>query len=428
MAEQQLRYAIFSTDESLRARVKHSMSMTDLEAALVAEVALPFRSVSQQELRMVRDGDPYLLFLDMGDDAEIGLQALRFLSEENPARVFVVFGPELTPAMLLEAMRSGAAEYLTTPVTDPDIAAAIARVTRRVAHTRPAGETKMPGRVFAFFGAKGGTGVTTTATNMAVHLRQATGQRTLLLDLDLDLGNAAFLLGQKPRFSFVDVIRNFHRLDDGLLSSYVEEHATGLHLLSSPPRPELSERITREQMDAVLQFLRRHYDHIVVDLARPFSPLAISAFQHADVNFLVTTPELPALHNIKRFLPTLDRATGTDSRRALRIVLNRVRASDVISSGDVKEVLGMDVYWQLAADDEALVHSINVAKPIVLNGSSRYSRDLKAMAMDILGVSTDAGRGANVKAALQALVRPFRGRDGKADAPAKPAKIEEARA
>jgi pilus assembly protein CpaE len=76
----------------------------------------------------------------------------------------------------------------------------------------------------SFFSAKGGSGSTTVATNLAIHLHQLTGKKVLLVDLDLELGEIALFLGVQPRFNLVDLVRNFHRMDEELLASYIEQH------------------------------------------------------------------------------------------------------------------------------------------------------------------------------------------------------------
>lgn len=407
--EHQLRYAIFCADTGFRERVKTAVAAVAPGADLVVELSRPLATVETEELNSIRERDPRFFVLDVSEDPALGLRALRHLSEENAARVFLLTGPSLEPQQLLEAMRAGASEYLPQPVGDTDLAQAISRVIRRSFQLHIP-ETREPGRVFTVFGAKGGTGTTTAAVNLAVQLRTATDRPVLLVDLDFDRGSAAFLLGLKPRFSFIDVIRNFHRMDEGLLSSYVEAHETGLHLLAAPNRPDLSERVTREHLEAVFHFLRRYYDFVVVDLARPFAPAAAAVFQQAATNLLVTTPELPALHNIKRFLPTLDRTIRQDPRRAVKVVLNAMRADWPITADDVQRALAMDVYWTLWDDREALAHSATVAKPLVLSPRTRYAREVAALADDLIAGASGTTAPSAGRKALQTFMRSLKPR------------------
>ena len=61
--------------------------------------------------------------------------------------------------------------------------------------------------MLVFLGGKGGSGVTTVACNFAVSLAQECSQSTVLIDLDLPLGDAALNLGISPQFSTADALR-----------------------------------------------------------------------------------------------------------------------------------------------------------------------------------------------------------------------------
>jgi pilus assembly protein CpaE len=216
-------------------------------------------------------------------------------------------------------------------------------------------------------------------------LQRLSGKRTLLVDLDLELGEVALLLGAQPRFNFVDMVQNFHRMDSGLLASYIEQHPSGVHLLSAPFHPEKAEVVSGEEIRRILHFLRQHYDYIVVDTSKSFSPATLAAIDQSDLVFLVANLDLPSLRNIQRGLPMLRRvlARGEDQ---LRLLVNRYHDDGDISLDDVKRTLGLKVFWTLSNDYGAVVDSINTGKPIVLNGTSSYSRDIKALAAQIAGL------------------------------------------
>ena len=182
----------------------------------------------------------------------------------------------------------------------------------------------------------------------------------------------------QPRFNFVDLVQNFHRMDADLLASFIERHDSGVHLLSAPYHPEKAEMVTGDQIRRILLFLRQHYDYVVVDTSKSFSPATLATFEQADQVFLVTTADLPSLRNIQRGLPMMRRVLvrGEDQ---LRLVINRFDPKDQISVKDIERSLGLKVFWKLSNDYEAVLGSLNTGKPIVLNGTSSYSKDLKSL-------------------------------------------------
>src|SRR5882672_1943200 len=103
--------------------------------------------------------------------------SMAVVKRQHPAIGFIVVASESDPAFLLEAMRAGATEFLQEPITAVALDQAVSRF---VAH-RASPATK--GQVFAFVGAKGGVGTTTTAVNVATVLAKLSKSSSLLIDL-----------------------------------------------------------------------------------------------------------------------------------------------------------------------------------------------------------------------------------------------------
>lgn len=376
--------AIIGTDASLREMVGEVLRDSDRIAPAV-EVDSPFSDIRPDLLARIREKDPHLVFVDLEDDPRTGIRFVHFLSEGHPHRRFIGFGPELEPALLLEAMRAGLSEYLPKPVEHSTLVEAVTRMERRLAGSGSAAP-RSPGELLAVFSPKGGSGSTTLATNLAIHLHHLTGKRTLLVDLDLELGEIAVLLGVQPRFTFVDMVRNFHRMDAELLASYIESHDSGVHLLSAPFHPEKVEAVTAEGIRKILQFLKQHYDYVVVDTSKSFTPATLATFEQADRILLVTNVDLPSLRNIKRCQPLLDRIVGSDTER-VRLIVNRHHENDLITIEEVERTIGMGVYFTLANDYESVIRSINSGRPVINNERSPFARDLRLLAEEITGLS-----------------------------------------
>jgi Flp pilus assembly CpaE family ATPase len=328
---------------------------------------------------------PQLLFLDLGKEPETGIKLAQFLVEGLPDLRVVATGPELEPKLLMEAMRAGVADYLPRPLDRQELVAALVRTRKKLGFSLN-GNGRGTGQLLSVFSAKGGSGSTTIATNLAIHIQRLTGKKTLLVDMDLELGEIAVFLGMQPRFNFVDMIRNFHRMDADLLASYIEKHDSGVHLLSAPFHPEKAESVAPEEIQKILQFLKQHYDYVVVDTSKSFSPATLATFQQADTIYLVTTVDLPSLRNIKRCLPLLERVTGGDAER-VKLVVNRHQSTDLISLDEVEETLDMKVAHTLANDFAAVSESINTGKPVVLDGKSKFGQDIQQFGAAVAGLT-----------------------------------------
>jgi pilus assembly protein CpaE len=245
------------------------------------------------------------------------------------------------------------------------------------------------------------------ATNVGIELHRLTGQRTLLVDLDLEMGEIASMLGVQPRFHFVDLVRNFHRMDADLLASYIESHDSGVHVLSAPFEPEVGESVTQDQIASILQFLRGHYDYVVVDMSKSLAPPAMATLGTADSIFLITNLDVPSIRNLKRALPSLDQATGGDIER-LRLVVNRFNGKGLVGLKDLEETLGLEAYATLGNDYKTVIEAMSTGRPLVLNGSSRYGSQIRALAKDIIDGFAEEGERAPRRSLVQRILSPFR--------------------
>ena len=401
MTDRDLRAALISTDHTFRDQVRDLSRGPDLGLSLELEIAESFAAYSEEQVQALRQMRPDLIILDLEDDPELGVKFAQFLADANPAHKIVAVGPHLSSDLLLAAMRAGVADYLQKPVATGALHEALARISQTMG--RATGKVKRSGQIYSIFGPKGGSGATGVATNLAIVLHRLTGKKTLLVDLDLELGEVALLLGVQPKFNFVDMVQNFHRMDAELLASYIEQHSSGVHLLSAPFHPERAELVTGEEIRRILHFLRQHYDYVVIDTPKSFSPATLAAFDQSDLVFLVTNVDLPSLRNIQRGLPMLKRVLPAGENQ-IRLVVNRYTASNDIALDDVERALGLKVFATIANDYEAVMQSMNAGKSIVLNGKSAYTRDLKALGGRVAGLKDVAGKNGRSSGTLMSRV------------------------
>jgi pilus assembly protein CpaE len=401
MNERSLRGALISPDSRFRSEVRALLGDVEPRVGIAVEISERFVDFREDVVRTLRQSKADLLLVDLEQEPELGVKFIQFLADAQPGHRVIAFGGEISPDQLLTAMRAGVADYLHKPVSAELLRGAVGRVAQTLSSSRAKAEeeSKAEGQVFAFFSPKGGSGSTTVATNLAVVLRQLTSKRTLLVDLDLELGETALMLGMRPRFNFVDLVQNFHRMDADLLASFIERHDSGVDLLSAPYHPEKAEMVSGDLIRRILLFLRQHYDYIVVDTSKSFSQATLATFEQADQVFLVTTADLPSLRNIQRGLPMMRRVLvrGEDQ---LRLVINRFDPKDQISAKDIERSLGLKVFWKLSNDYEAVLGSLNTGKPIVMNGTSSYSKDLKNLGVALAGTEAQTERRGRIMGAL----------------------------
>lgn len=391
------------------------LSSAEHEIMLRWEIDVPYRDIGDAQLKRLREINPQMVILDLGDDPDVAFRFSQYLVDQNPGRQIIGVGPALPTDALMQGMRSGLADYLVKPV-DPDaMTAAIQRARRKLGSSTTVEEAPAAqGTVIAVFSAKGGAGATTVATNLAVELHRTSFKATVVVDTDLQMGESAAFLGVQPRFDLVDFARSMHRMDKNLLASYVEPHESGVHLVAGPYEGQKADGMTGEHLRAVIQLLRQHYDFVVLDSPATCDTAALAPLTIADQILIVTAPDLSSLRQTKRCLPVLSRIVGTDPDR-VRLVVNRYAEEQEISRDDVERTLGLKVFATLAADTENAAHAINTGKPIALAApSSRFVRDVKGVATKLAGITPDKSKPNALLKGMKPLRDAFRrfGRTG----------------
>ena len=343
---------LISSDEGFRHLVLGILRQPANQARLALDLQVLAEGLNRESVARVLEARPRIVFLDLGQNPT-GVGGIRILTQEAPDLTLVVGGPSLSAEGLLAVMRAGASEYLPRPFSQEETLEAFRRVLRRA----KASESDQPatlGRVTTVFSAKGGTGVTTVATNLAVALRLLTQKKVVLVDLAPALGTAAVAMGVHPRYSYLDVIQNFHRIDDDLFRSFMEVEESGVHVLASPLSPEGGDLPTREELQGLLNLCRQRFDYVVVDGGNSLAGYLDVLVHESDDRLLVVTPELPTLRNLKRALAVHGRVNG---KEAPRVVLNQYREGVGLTTRDVEDGLGQRVSLILERDDLNLLQS-----------------------------------------------------------------------
>jgi pilus assembly protein CpaE len=164
----------------------------------------------------------------------------------------IVNAKEVSPDLILRSMRAGAHEFLTRPLDMGELSEAMERLAS--AMTPSASAPSMGGKIFTLFSAKGGTGVTSAATNLAMAFAKR-GAKTVLVDLDLQFGDAALMLDLKPSHTWAEVLRG-SAIDAAKLKTLLASHESGLWLLASPTSLDDADKLTAVQVGEVCRYSR----------------------------------------------------------------------------------------------------------------------------------------------------------------------------
>jgi pilus assembly protein CpaE len=263
--------------------------------------------------------------------------------------VVIVVSEAKDPELILRSMRAGAREF----VLESDHEELRMAVRTHAKLTFGAGEL---GQVVTIFGAKGGVGATAIATNLAGAM-QRRSLRVCLVDLDLYLGDVLAFLDIPGSYSITDVLANMSRLDRDLLASSVTKHRSGINVLAQSSKVEEAEQIKGPDVAALLEFLRRNYDFVIVDGVRGFDEISLAALDGSQHVFMTLTQDVPAVRNGQRCLELFGRLQYDQGR--VKLLLNRYLKASKISIEVVSETLGQPLTHTISNDFLLLIDAIN---------------------------------------------------------------------
>lgn len=389
MTEHHASCVVVSASVDFLEGLRRAPSLRSDRFRIEAEIQAPFPEITDSDLKVIREIDPDVIFLDLESNPQIGLRFAQFLVDAEMGKVLVGSAPPLSSELLMEAMRAGISEFIPKPLEAATVEKSLEQVWRKTGRTSRTDRDGSSGEVITFFSAKGGSGCTTLCANVGVELHRVSRKKTLLLDLDLELGEMALQMGVEPKFSVVDLVRNFHRVDSDLLTSYIEHHDSGVDILSAPYQPADFEAVSDELVGRILRFLSGQYDYVVVDAPKHLSPATLAALKAANHVMVVTTPDLPSLRNLTRGLPLLEEIKESKGRDWLRVVVNRHESRGLVSLDQVEETLGRPIFGTVRNDYETVMQAINTGTPAVTLGPSDFAEDVRVVAGEIAGVDVE---------------------------------------
>lgn len=337
------------------------------------------REVADFELLISQNFDVVLLAVD-GDQAA-ALKTIEALSRLGSAAP-MAYSEASNDELLIRCMRAGVREFLVYPFAPGVIEEAFSRSENR-GNVSP-DTRKITGKSFAFLGAKGGSGVTTAACNFAISMAQESRRTTLLIDLDLPLGDAALNLGITSEFSTVDALLDPDRLDSIFLQQLAARHSSGLFVLGAPGKFLRSE-LTGAAVDRLITVASKTFEYVVVDAGSRWELTETRLFDFVSTIYLVTQVGIAELRNANRLITGCLQPYSSK----LEIVLNRYKAEVFgIGSESIDGALTRQAQWKIPNDYSAVREMQDTATPLALK-ESRIQKAIQAMARFASGLPAE---------------------------------------
>jgi pilus assembly protein CpaE len=368
----------------------------------------------REGLDLAKESKPDVILMDINMPDMDGITATESIKRLVPFTKIIILSVQSDPNYMRRAMIAGAGDFLTKPPSVEELTAAIRRAGTLSREERAKAATSftvqapggigqvatsapavMYGKIIVVYSPKGGTGCTTTATNLAMSLHNDETP-VILVDGNLQFGDVGVFLNQQSKFSIVDLAPRADELDPEIVEGVLIKHnASGVKVLPAPARPEYAENVSGEQFAKVLKFLCRMFSYVVVDTSSSLTDITLAAIDSSDVLVLLTTQDIPSLKNARLFLDLTD-MLGIDRRRLL-FTMNRFDKRIGITPERISENFKQDIVAVIPLDERVVVPSVNRGLPLMLGDKSKpIARSFLSLTESIrqriteVGVRTDA--------------------------------------
>jgi pilus assembly protein CpaE len=361
------------------------------------------------------DPDVVLVHDQLGP--EPALQVVRDLALRRPTCAALIITLAPTTETLAAAMDAGARGIVGHPVTFEELTVRVAAARdwgqqmRRLMSARSGADNlaRGLGRVVTLVGAKGGVGVTTIATHLAMDLvRTVPGHRVCLVDLDLEKGDVSGVLDVRHRASIADVAKVSQDLSAQAVSDAVLVHESGVHLLLTPADVREVEVVNPRALREVLAVLRNVYDLVLIDAGSHVTPAQAAVVEAADEVVVVTTPDVLAMRGLRRSVTQWENL-GVRKETDLRVLVNRLSRATLVSADTVRRLTRAPVLSVgLPSVFRRLEPALNSRDPLAIRDEAWW-RTLRAIGHEI-GLVLQPERAGTAAAELTGAGRTRAGR------------------
>ena len=239
------------------------------------------------------------------------------------------------------------------------------------------------GTVVTIFGAKGGIGKTTIATNLATALVHTTQANVVLVDMDTRFGDVAIMMDIAVERSIADLGRHIDELDRESIKESLARHHTGVSILPAPLHPTEWRNLTPQHIEKIIDLLAQGHDYVVIDTPGTFNEIIAATLELGDLILLVTSMDIASIKDTALALEMLRAADVSEDK--VKLIINHSTSANTLREEDVERVLEYRVTWRIPHDYNVAT-SNQLGIPIVIaKPYARVSRAITDMAYALSG-------------------------------------------
>lgn len=315
---------------------------------------------------------PDLLIIHLSERWQSELSALwDHPPQERPP--LLIIGDCQNPDMMRLAMQAGARDFLTDPVNIEDLISTLSKIEAE----KHQAEMTERGSLTAVINAKGGSGATLLACNLAHMMQVVSNEEVILLDMDLQFGSLAQYLDMKPENGILEALGVVDELDTTALSAYLQKHSSGLKVMGSTLNQFcMPSQIPESRVNLLLDILLKNCSQLVVDVPRVIDSITASVLMQATRIVVVVQQDFINIKDASHMVMLLQQELGIIDDQIV-IAVNRMQKSAQVSVNDIQESIHAKHIVTIANDYPHALESLNKGEP--LYNSARRSPTTRSL-------------------------------------------------
>ena len=405
------RVVVIGQEPNARAEVQKMLALSGF--AVLGEAGYGMEAMS-----LARATEPDVVIIAIEDPLIRALQTVEAMADLLPRSPIIGHSSIKDPNAMRKAMLAGVKDFLASPVKEEELINSVhtvlAQEERRQA--RMSGDMDEPvaaGTVVTVFGAKGGIGKTTIATNLATALCQKTNQSVVVVDLDTRFGDVAILMDIPVERSIADLAIPEEDITKDMLQECIYTHNTGVAILPAPIRPTDWRSVHAGHIERIVNLLCQTHDYVILDTPGTFNDIVARALELATMVVLVCTVDMASL---KDTLLAIDMLRSWNfPQEKIKLVINATNEASNVQPNEVKRMLGREVFWSIPYD-RAISTATQLGMPVVVaKPTCRASESMVEMAHALSGVKQGQSQKPKEAAQKSGILSRFLGSDEKAE-------------
>ena len=326
-----------------------------------------------------KEHPPDVFLISMEEPVARAIQTIEMLGAAAGQAAIIVYSSQDDAASVRRAMVAGARDYLIKPLKPEDVTRAVygllEQEERKRIHLSGDDDAAVArGTLLTVFGAKGGIGKTTIATNLATGLVRATNANVCLVDMDTRFGDVAIMMDIAVETSIADLGQRIDELDRESIKDALVSHHTGVSILPAPLHPTEWRNLTAQHIGKILDLLSQGHDYVIVDTPGTFNEIIAQTLELANIILLVTSMDIASIKDTALALEMLRAANISED--SIKLTINHSTSANSLREEDVERVLEYPVTWRIPHDYQ-VASSNQLGIPIIV--AKPYARVSRAI-------------------------------------------------